>query len=91
MAMFNPFQVETFVVNVVDGPVCLQLSGVNLERWQIHHRLQELAIASHCLSDGSLWIELVHDWEAVIVCAVIKTLDTSRSDLIDWLEVCWQL
>ncbi len=91
MTMFNQFQSQTLTVTAVNAPVCLQLTGMNLDRWYIHHRLQELAIASHCLPNGSLWIEIINDWEALVVCAVIKTLNTSRSELIDWLEVCWQL
>ena len=65
----------------------LQVSRI--DRWQVSYRLQELNIASWCLEDGSLQVEVKHAIAALLVRSVVRQL-ASRSESVDWLERCWQ-
>ncbi|MGK7944880.1 MAG: Asr1405/Asl0597 family protein [Microcystaceae cyanobacterium] len=59
------------------------------ERWFIQHRLQELSINCSCPSDGTLWVEVHHGLEALLVRSTFYHLNASRQEQVDWLERCW--
>jgi hypothetical protein len=59
------------------------------DRWFIQHRLQELSINCCCPSDGTLWVEVHHSLEAILVRSTVYHLKASRQEQIDWLERCW--
>jgi hypothetical protein len=61
------------------------------DRWQVSQRLQELNIASYCLPDGQLSIDIQHPIDIVQLRSVIQQSTASRADLLDWLERCWQI
>jgi len=61
------------------------------DRWQAYQRLQELEIQSSCAGDGTLAVEVRTVGEAIQLRSVIQQLTAPRSELIDWLDLCWQL
>ncbi|NJK36919.1 MAG: hypothetical protein HC835_07220 [Oscillatoriales cyanobacterium RM2_1_1] len=79
-------QVERLAPEV--APEVIDISRV--DRWQVYHRLQELAIPCWCLEDGSLWVEIQTISAAVIVRSVVQQFTASRRELLNWLEQCWQ-
>lgn len=60
------------------------------DRWFIQNRLQELAINCWCPSDGTLWVEVHHSLQALLVRSTVHNLNASRQEQIDWLDRCWQ-
>ncbi|NJP10910.1 MAG: hypothetical protein HC866_16705 [Leptolyngbyaceae cyanobacterium RU_5_1] len=60
------------------------------DRWQARQRLQDLNIPCHCLADGRLQVEINHPIAILQLRSVIQQLTASRTDLIDWLDQCWQ-
>jgi hypothetical protein len=60
------------------------------DRWLIHHRLQELMIPCWCPEDGSLWVEIHHGIQAILLRSTVQQLVSSRPELVDWLERCWE-
>lgn len=74
---------EALNSQVIDIPLSL--------RWQVYHRLQELMIPCWCCADGSLRVQINNLLAAVLVRSTLMQLLTSRQELIDWLEQCWQL
>lgn len=71
------------------GTHVLQVSRV--DRWSIHHRLQELMIPSWCSADGSLQVEVNTGTAALLVHCTVKQFVASRQELVDWLERSWRL
>lgn len=68
-----------------------QVTNVSrLDRWQIYYRLQELKIPAWCPEDGSLWVEANSAIAAMLVRSTVQQILGSRTELIDWLERCWQ-
>jgi len=61
------------------------------DRWRIYHRLQELMISSTCLSDGSLQVTINSFSEGLLVYSTLMQVMATRSQLVVWLEVCWEL
>ncbi|BAZ26913.1 hypothetical protein NIES4073_78270 [Kalymmatonema gypsitolerans NIES-4073] len=61
------------------------------DRFSIYRRLQELMIPCSCLSDGSLRVQVNSCLTAILVRSTVLQFMTSRQELIDWLERCWQL
>jgi len=61
------------------------------DRWQVSQRLQELNISCQCASDGQLTIEIQHPIDILQLRSVIQQSTASRTDLLDWLERCWQV
>jgi hypothetical protein len=61
------------------------------DRWSIYHRLQELMIPCVCEPDGSLHVDVNSAIGALLVRSVVMQSTASRSELIQWLEQCWQL
>ncbi|NES71590.1 MAG: hypothetical protein F6K24_43515, partial [Okeania sp. SIO2D1] len=59
------------------------------DRWSVYRRLQELNIACWCPEDGTLWIEIDHCLDAILLRSAIQQFSSSRSELTDWLERCW--
>ncbi|MGE5656727.1 MAG: Asr1405/Asl0597 family protein [Actinomycetota bacterium] len=60
------------------------------DRWLIYHRLQELMIPCWCPEDGSLRVEVNDSNAAVLLRSTIQQFTASRSELVEWLERCWQ-
>ncbi len=60
-------------------------------RWQVWKRLQDLSITSWCPSDGHLYVEIDNGVSAVQLRSVVQQFRSSRPELLDWLEHCWQL
>ncbi|MBF2050046.1 MAG: hypothetical protein IGS54_22210 [Elainella sp. C42_A2020_010] len=60
------------------------------DRWQVHQRLEELEIASTCLRDGSLKVEIRSPLTIIQLRSVLQQFTASRQQLVDWLEQCWQ-
>lgn len=61
------------------------------DRWQAYQRLQDLGLQCACAGDGTLSVEVQTVGEAIQLRSVIQQLTASRSELIDWLDLCWQL
>ncbi len=59
------------------------------DRWQAHQRLQQLSIACWCPEDGQLWVAIENCREAILLRSAIQSLTTPRTELVDWLERCW--
>lgn len=63
-------------------------------RWQVHQRLQELAIPALCLPnsvENSLQVEVSNVMAAVQLRSVVQQFRASRPELVAWLEQCWRL
>jgi hypothetical protein len=65
------------------------VSVSRIDRWQIHHRLQELMIPCWCLEDGSLRVEVQHGINALLLRSVVQQFVASRQEMVNWLERCW--
>lgn len=61
------------------------------QRWQIYHRLRELEIPCRCAAHQPLTVEVNSTIAAFQLWSVVKQVSTSRLELADWLERCWQL
>ena len=61
------------------------------DRSLLYQRLQTLEISCWRLDDGSLWVEVNHAIEAVLVRSVVQQIMTERRELVGWLERCWRL
>lgn len=60
------------------------------DRWIVHRRLQELTIPCWCPADGSLWVEIEHGIDAILLRSIVQQLVASRQELVDWLDRCWE-
>ncbi|NJM68609.1 MAG: hypothetical protein HC851_24585, partial [Acaryochloris sp. RU_4_1] len=60
------------------------------DRRQVHRRLQELSVQAWCLADGQLRVKVNNHVEAAQVQSVLQQFVASRSELVSWLEECWQ-
>jgi hypothetical protein len=72
------------------SPTAYPLQVSRSDRWSIAYRLEELDIPHRCLADGSLQVEVKSAIAALLVRSVVQEI-ASRSELIDWLERCWQV
>ena len=79
----NQSSLNSFVGQVVKVSRC--------DRWQAYQRLQELEIHCWCAEDGTLSVEVQTVGQALQLRSVIQQLSASRSELIDWLDLCWHL
>lgn len=61
------------------------------DRWQACQRLQELHVVCHCAANGRLQVEINHPVDILQLRSVIQQLTASRSDLLHFLEQCWQI
>ena len=60
------------------------------ERWEIYHRLQELQIPCQCSPNQPLRVQLDHATAAIQLWSVVRQLTAPRSELISWLNLCWE-
>ncbi|MDE5072819.1 MAG: hypothetical protein O4806_13575 [Trichodesmium sp. St5_bin8] len=60
-----------------------------IDRWFIHHRLQELTINSWCTDSGDLLVEVNNCTDAILLQSTIKQFIAPQAELVDWLERCW--
>jgi len=72
-------------------PIIHSLSINHTERWSIYHRLQELDIPCICSTNKPLQVQLDHPCAIAQLCCVVKCSTASRSELIDWLDDCWEI
>lgn len=61
------------------------------ESWSAYRRFQDLSIQSHISTGTPLQVEISNPQTAVQVWSVIKQVTGSRSELIDWLDHCWEI
>jgi hypothetical protein len=83
----SPVQAQNLAVQ----PTAQIVSIDRCDRWQAHHRLQELNISCACLEDGRLQVEVDSPIAALQLWSVLKNLTASRQTLLDRLERCWKL
>lgn len=79
--MLTPSSSDTIIGQVLQIP--------RSDRWQIYHRLQELMIPCCCPADGSLRVEVNNPTDAFLVRSTVLQFVSSRQELVDWLERCW--
>jgi len=77
--------------NPSDKPIIHTVGIKNTERWGIFHRLQELDIPCICSTDKPLQVQLDNPSAIAQLCSVVKQSTTSRPELVNWLNICWQL
>ncbi|MBD2095483.1 hypothetical protein H6F90_09960 [Trichocoleus sp. FACHB-591] len=75
----------------LNSPVGQVVTVSRCDRWQVYQRLQELGVQCWCAGDGTLSVEVQTVGEAVQLRSVIQHLTAARTELIDWLDLCWQL
>ncbi len=78
----NPTGLNPLAVSVCSITRC--------DRWQVSQRLQDLNIAAHCAPDGQLTIEISHPVDILQLRSVIRQITAPRTELLSWLEQCWQ-
>lgn len=61
------------------------------DRWQIYHRLTELRISCKCSTGKTLAVTVDTPTAAVQVWSVVRTKSTDRSQLVNWLDRCFDL
>lgn len=61
------------------------------ERWRIGRRLVELGIPAVCTGEGHLQVQVDTPLTLVQVRSVIRQYTARRRELLDSLEICWQL
>lgn len=59
--------------------------------WSAHRRFQELSIQSSLSTGEALQVEISDPQTAIQVWSVVKQITGTRSELIEWLEYCWQI
>jgi len=60
------------------------------DRWIVYQRLQQLGIPCQCFTNKDLKVELTNPTEAIQLWSVVRQIFSSRTELIDWLDTCWQ-
>jgi hypothetical protein len=60
------------------------------DRWMVYRRLQELDIPCTCHSDRPLQVEITTPLAAIQLWSAVKQVVESRSELVEWLKVCWK-
>ena len=63
----------------------------NDRRWEVFHRLQDLEISCQCSAYKPLLVQIDSPQTAVQLWSVVKQVNSSRCELIDWLNRCWQI
>lgn len=66
-----------------------QIGFEGIDRWQVYQRLQELEIPCKCGSCQPLQIEVITPIAMLQVWSVLKHCRASRTELVQWLEQCW--
>ena len=80
--MMQPYHSDAIISQVEKVSRC--------DRWAVYHRLQELMIPCWCPEDGSLWVEIEHGLQAILLRSVVCRAIASRQESIAWLERCWK-
>jgi hypothetical protein len=62
-----------------------------LQRWEVYHRLQTLEIACECGVNQPLTVGIETPLDILQVWVVMRNIRSTRQELIDCLENCWQL
>lgn len=62
-----------------------------MDRWLVYQRLQQLEIPCQCFSNKPLQVEISNTKEAIQLWSAVKQITSSRSELIDWIDSCWQI
>jgi hypothetical protein len=73
----------------VDLTTAERVQVSRVDRWPIYRRLQELKIPCWCSEDGSLWVQIHDVPSALLLRSTVQQVVASRSELINWLEQCW--
>jgi hypothetical protein len=69
-----------------------QIVNVNADlRWQVYYRLQELDIPCQCMPYKPLQVQLNHMLAAIQLWSVVRSLNSSNQELVDWLDRCWKI
>jgi len=61
------------------------------DRWHLYHRLQELMIPCWCLQDGTLQVAIGDGVNALLLWSVVRQFSASRTELVNWLDQCWDI
>lgn len=72
------------------GEANRQWHCTSTDRWFIYRRLQQLEISCQCGSQQPLVVEINSPVAALQLWSVLRQLNASRRELIQWLETCWQ-
>lgn len=59
------------------------------DRWYVYQRLQQLAIPCSCAIDQPLRVQITSTLAAIQLWSISRQLNTSRQELVKWLERCW--
>ena len=60
-------------------------------RWDAFRRLQTLGIKCQCSTNEPLLIYLHSPTTVIQIWSVLRQCGASRSNLVDWLESCWEM
>lgn len=71
--------------------ITTQISGKQLERWEVYQRLRELQIPCRCRCHQPLEVELTSPLMVWQFWNVTRRVFGSRETLTHYLEQCWQL
>ncbi len=74
------------------SPSC-QAASIKVEvswadRWYVYQRLQQLAIPCSCAIDQPLQVQITSTSAAIQLWSISRQLNTSRQELVKWLERC---
>lgn len=58
-------------------------------RWMVYYRLQELQIPCRCSANLPLQVEIASPTDAIQLWSVLRQVSASRSQLVCWLNGCW--
>lgn len=61
-----------------------------ISRWNVYHRLQELAIPCHCRAGTPLQVQANTATDAIQIWSVIQRVTSTKQITVDHLEHCWQ-
>lgn len=84
----NKINLEKTMINSSE-PEIIQVGW--LDRWQVYYRLQDLDVECFCQSEEPLKAYAKHPQAAIQIWSVAKQFTANRRELIDWLELCWQI
>lgn len=69
-----------------------QVVGVSqIDRWLVYRRVQQLELTCQCFANKPLEVEIGNTQEAIQLWSVVKQITSSRRELIDWVDRCWQM
>lgn len=93
----SPLFREQAVISHIDDQPDANITIIDIvavprvDRWRIHHRLQELKIPCWCLPDGSLHVAVQNGVGALLLRSVVQQFVASRQETVNWLERCWAI